>query len=67
MINFEMPPSYKIVATMEGEGVEQLQPTALDSEETTTTGTCAEGCITCKRTHNIMCTCDCTLIMYVYI
>ena len=32
-----------IVATMEGEGVEQLQPTALDSEETTTTGTCAKG------------------------
>ena len=61
MINFEMPPSYKIVAQMEGEGVEQLQPTALDS---TTTGTCAKGCVTCTRTH--MCTCDYTLIMYVH-
>jgi hypothetical protein len=28
-----------IVTTTEAEGVEQLQPTALDSEETTTTGT----------------------------
>jgi hypothetical protein len=34
-----------IVTTTEAEGVEQLQPTALDSEETTTTGTCAKGCV----------------------
>ena len=40
-----MPPSNTIVATMEAKGVEQLQPTALDSEETTTTGTCAKGCV----------------------
>ena len=38
-----MPPSNKIVATIDAEGVEQLQPTALDSEETTTTGTCSKG------------------------
>ena len=37
-----MPPSNKTVATMEGEGVEQLQPTALDSEEIITTGTYAK-------------------------
>jgi hypothetical protein len=34
-----------IVTTTEAEGVEQLQPTALDSEETATTGTRAEGCV----------------------
>lgn len=38
MSNFEMPPPSKRVRTMEDEGVEQLQSTALDSEEITTTG-----------------------------
>ena len=42
---------------MEGEGVEQLQPTALDSEETTTAGTCAKQCA-------MVYMCDYTLIIY---
>ena len=38
MSSFEEPSLSKRVRTMEDERVEQLQPTALDSEETTTTG-----------------------------
>ena len=34
----EEPPPSKRVRIMEEEGVEQLQPTALDAEETTATG-----------------------------
>ena len=34
----EEPPSSKRVSTMEDEGVEQLQTTALDSEDSTTAG-----------------------------
>ena len=35
--SFEIPPPNKRVRTVE-DGMEQLQPTSLDSEETTTTG-----------------------------
>ena len=46
----EEPPPSKRVRTVEDERVEQLQPTALDSEETTTTGD--RGCIeTCYGVH----------------
>ena len=38
----------KIVVSKEAEGVEQLQSTALDSEETTTTGTCTKGIHACN-------------------
>ena len=34
----EEPPPSKRVRTVADEGVEQLQPTAMDSEETNTTG-----------------------------
>lgn len=40
MINFEVPPPSKRMR--EDERVEQLQPTALDSEETTTIGEAAQ-------------------------
>ena len=38
MSSFEEPPSNKRVRIVDDEGVEQLQPTALDSEETTIIG-----------------------------
>ena len=44
-----MPPPSKRVRTVDDEGVEQLQPTALDSEEATTTG---EG----EQEHVLWCT-----------
>jgi hypothetical protein len=44
--NLAMIGEIKTVATMVAEGVEQLQPTAL---ETTTTGTCAKGCVMVYR------------------
>ena len=49
--SFEVPPPSKRVRTMDDEGVEQLQPTALDSEETTTTG---EG----EQERVLWCTCS---------
>ena len=43
----EEPPSSKRVRTMENEGVEQLQTTALDLVEATTTGEDGQEHVTC--------------------
>ena len=43
VINFEVPSPSNRMRTVEDEGVEQLQPTALDSEERTTTGEVAKN------------------------
>ena len=51
MINFEVPPPSKRMRIVEDEGVEQLQPTALDSEETTTTGEAARNMCYGVHTH----------------
>ena len=51
----EEPPPSKRVRTMENEGVEQLQPTPMDSEETNTTG---EG----AQEHMLWCTCTCVAV-----
>ena len=61
MSSIEEPPSSKRVRTMEDEGVEQLQPTALDLMEarvyeTTTTGEAGQE-HSCK--HVLRCTCTC--------
>ena len=57
----EEPPPSKRVRTMEDKGVEQLQPTALYSEETITTGEAAQ-----EHVLWYTCTCvySCTLITY---
>ena len=55
MSSFEVPPPSKRVRTMDDEGVEQLQPTAPDSEETTTTGEGEQECV-------LWCTCTCAAV-----
>ena len=52
----EEPPPSKRARIMEEEGVEQLQPTALEPEETTTTGKAVQKCVVvhvhiCKCTY----------------
>ena len=61
----EEPPPSKRVRTVEDEGVEQLQPTAWYSEETTTTGEAVQKLVlwwacTCVATYlNPIPTCVC--------
>ena len=52
--SFEVPPPSEGVGTTE-EGVEKLQPTTLDSEETTTTGDAGQE-------HVLWCTCNCVAV-----
>ena len=51
VIDFEVPSPSKRMRTVEDEGVEQLQPTALDSEERTTTGEVARNMCYGVHTH----------------
>ena len=51
----EEPPSSERARTMEDDGVEQLQPTALNLVEATTTGEAGQE-------HVLWCTCTCAAV-----